>query len=87
MTLSILEKLSASTISIRWSDPCLGHYESQIWGIGLSRADTTCALSGQPIRRGDSIFRPRAYGSHVPINSHRMILASVVAGFFHDSSR
>ncbi|WP_227246299.1 DUF3331 domain-containing protein [Paraburkholderia caribensis] len=56
MTLSILEKLSASTISIRWSDPCLGHYESQIWGIGLSRADTTCALSGQPIRRGIRYF-------------------------------
>jgi hypothetical protein len=86
MTLSIVEKLSPSTISIRWSDPCLGHYESQIWGIGLARADAICVLSGQAIRRGDSIFRPRAYGSHVPINRHRMILASVVAGFFHDPS-
>ena len=78
---SIVEKLSTTTISIRWSDPCLGHYADQIWGIGLARADAICVLSGMPIRRGDSIFRPRVYRSQVPLNRHRMILASAVSGF------
>jgi hypothetical protein len=78
---SIVEKLSPTTISIRWSDPCLVHYASQIWSVGIARADAICVLSGEPIRRGDPIYRPRARGSHMPINHHRMILASVVAGF------
>ena len=81
LRISIVEKLSSTTISIRWSDPCLGHYADQIWGIGLARADSICVLSGKPIRRGDSIFRPRAYRSEVPLNRHRMILASAVAEF------
>lgn len=76
--ISILEKLSSSTISVRWSDPCLGHYGNQLWGIGSARTDAICALSGKRIRRGDSVFRPRVYGSQVPSNRDRMILASAV---------
>ncbi|WP_081771835.1 DUF3331 domain-containing protein [Paraburkholderia nodosa] len=75
---SVVEKLSSTTISVRWSDPCLGHYESQIWGVGLAQADAVCVLSGKPIRRGDPIFRPRVNRTHAPINRHRMILASAV---------
>jgi hypothetical protein len=85
--ISIVEKLSTTTISIRWSDPCLGHYANQIWGIGLARTDAICVLSGKPIRRGDSVFRPRVYQSQEPINRHRMILASAVSGFLQRSSR
>ncbi|MDR5836099.1 DUF3331 domain-containing protein [Caballeronia sp. LZ034LL] len=76
---SVVEKLSPTTISICWSDPRLGHYASQIWGMAVARIEAVCMLSGKPIRRGDSIFRPRAYGSRVPINRHRMILASAVS--------
>ncbi|MCX5544786.1 SDR family oxidoreductase [Paraburkholderia sp. CNPSo 3076] len=32
---SVVEKLSSTTISVRWSDPCMGRYESQ---IGVSSA-------------------------------------------------
>ncbi|MEM5365304.1 DUF3331 domain-containing protein [Paraburkholderia azotifigens] len=85
--ISIVEKLSSTTISIRWSDPCLGHYANQIWGIGLARADAICVLSGKPIRRGDSVFRPRAYRSQVPVNHHRMMLASAVSGYLQRASR
>jgi hypothetical protein len=85
--ISIVEKLSSTTISIRWSDPCLGHYANQIWGIGLARVDAICVLSGKAIHRGDSVFRPRAYGSQVPINHHRMILASAVLGFLQTPTR
>jgi hypothetical protein len=84
--ISIVEKLSSTTISVCWSDPCLGHYANQIWGIGSARGDAICALSGERIRRGDSIFRPRAYGSQVPINRHRMMLASAVSGLFRKPS-
>jgi hypothetical protein len=83
---SILEKLSSSTISVRWSDPCLGHYGNQLWGIGSARTDAICALSGKRIRRGDPVFRPRAYGSQVPTNRHRMILASAVSNCFENPS-
>jgi len=55
--------------------------------MGLARADAICVLSGKPIRRGDSIFRPRVYGSQVPVNRHRMILASAVSGLLHRPSR
>ncbi|MDR5759497.1 DUF3331 domain-containing protein [Caballeronia sp. LZ035] len=77
---SVVEKLSSTTISICWSDPCLGHYASQIWGMAVARMEAICMLSGKPIHRGDSIFRPRAYGARVPVNRHRMILASAVSG-------
>ena len=87
MNVSVVEKLSSTTISIRWSDPCLGHYASQIWGISVARADAICVLSGKAIRRGDAIFRPRAYGSQVPVNRHRMILASAVSSDLRETSR
>ncbi|CAM2155346.1 DUF3331 domain-containing protein [Pararobbsia alpina] len=76
---SVVEKLTSTTISVRWSDPCLGHYESQVWGIGLAQMDAVCVLSGKPIHSGDSIFRPRVNRTHIPINRHRMMLASAVA--------
>jgi len=78
--ISVVEKLSSTTISVCWSDPCLGHYANQIWGMGSARGDAICVLSGKRIRRGDPIFRPRAYGSQLPINRDRMILASAVSG-------
>nr|WP_277394734.1 DUF3331 domain-containing protein [Paraburkholderia caledonica] len=81
MRVSIVEKLSSTTISVCWSDPCSGHCAAQVWGICVARVDAVCVLSGRPIRRGDSIFRPRVYRSQVPLNRHRMILASAVAGF------
>lgn len=84
--ISIVEQLSPRRISISWSDPCMGHYTDQIWRIGLAQADAVCMLSGVPIRRGDSIFRPRVQRSHVPINHNRMILASAVARLFRDPS-
>jgi hypothetical protein len=76
---SVVEKLSTTTISVRWSDPCEGRYESQIWGMGSAPSDAVCELSGKAIRRGDPIFRPRVSRTYAPVNRHRMILASAVA--------
>ena len=83
---SVVEKLSSTTISVRWSDPCMGRYESQIWGIGSAHSDAVCALSGKAIHRGDPIFRPRVSRTYAPVNRHRMILASVVACALEEAS-
>ena len=64
-----------------WSDPCLGHYGDQIWRSGLARTDSHCVLTGIRIYRGDSIYRPRLFGTYRPANSHRMILASAALDY------
>jgi hypothetical protein len=79
--IAIVERLTARTLSVYWSDPCLGHYEDQIWRSGLARADSHCVLTGIRIYRGDSIYRPRLFGTYRPANSHRMILASAATDY------
>ncbi|MBY4830561.1 DUF3331 domain-containing protein [Burkholderia dolosa] len=84
--ISLVEQLSPTTISISWSDACMGHYTDQIWRIGLAHAEAVCMLSGVSIRPGDSVFRPRVQRSHVPINHDRMILAAAVADLFPEAT-
>jgi len=79
--IAIVERLTAGTLSVYWSDPCLGHYEDQIWRSGLARSDAHCVLTGIRIYRGDSIYRPRLFGTYRPANSHRMILASAATDY------
>ncbi|MEI6002300.1 DUF3331 domain-containing protein [Paraburkholderia bengalensis] len=74
----IHEVLTPHTISVCWSDSQTGHYGDQIWRLGFARTSGFCALSGQPIRAGDDVFRPRRNVVKVPSNWNRMILASVV---------
>jgi len=81
--IAIVERLTARTLSVYWSDPCLGHYEDQIWRSGLARTDSHCVLTGIRIYRGDSIYRPRLFGTYRPANSHQMILASAAADYVH----
>ncbi|WP_184031918.1 DUF3331 domain-containing protein [Paraburkholderia sp. Cpub6] len=75
---SIVERLSSVTLSVCWSDSTMGHFGEQIWRIGLAHGRSFCALSGMPIKIGDSVFRPWVSETRVPANSHRMILASCV---------
>jgi hypothetical protein len=60
------ERPSHATLSVTWSDPTLGHVVCQVWRRGVSQIDAFCALTGVPISRGDSIFRPRPRESHFP---------------------
>lgn len=76
--IAILEQLSLKTLSVCWSDPRSGHYADQVWRIGVARTNSFCVLTGMSIRRGDSVFRPRACETYIPANQHRMILASAV---------
>ncbi len=86
LRISIVERLTESTLSVDWSDPCLGHYSDQIWRIGLARVNSNCVLTGVPIRRGDTIFRPRLGGMYRPANSHRMILASAASDYLRNQN-
>jgi len=81
---SVLEQLTPTTLSVYWSDPCLGRYADQVWRIGLAPLDSFCVLTGRSIRRGDSVFRPRVRGSYSPANRHRMILASAVSDYLRN---
>ncbi|WP_245254317.1 DUF3331 domain-containing protein [Paraburkholderia sp. LEh10] len=76
--ISIIERLSSVTLSICWSDSTTGYFGEQVWRIGLAHGRSFCALSGMPIKIGDSVFRPWVSETRAPANSHRMILASCV---------
>ncbi|MEM5461646.1 DUF3331 domain-containing protein [Paraburkholderia phytofirmans] len=74
--ISDVERRSRATIAIDWADSTFGHYGEQLWSLGIARRKAVCALSGEQINRGDSIYRPRHVGGRVPLNSAAMILAS-----------
>jgi hypothetical protein len=76
--ISIIERLSSVTLSICWSDSITGYFGEQIWRMSVARGQSTCALTGMPIKIGDLVFRPWASERRAPANSHRMILASCV---------
>ncbi|NUY01446.1 DUF3331 domain-containing protein [Paraburkholderia youngii] len=75
---SILEQPSAHALTVLWSDACSGHYAEQTWRLTYAKRDSRCALSGDPIFKGDEIFRPRVKRNALPSNWDRMILASKV---------
>jgi len=76
--ISIIEWLSSVTLSVCWSDSTTGYFGDQVWRMGLAHGRSFCALSGMPIKIGDSVFRPWVSETRAPANSHRMILASCV---------
>jgi hypothetical protein len=76
--IAVMERLSAVTISVSWSDSRSGRYTEQIWCSGIARATSVCALTGRTIRHGDRIFRPRTRATRVPIHQDQMILAETI---------
>ena len=80
--ISVVERLSSATLSICWSDATSGYFGEQVWRAGVAHVQSFCALSGIPIRIGDSVFRPWVSEIRAPANSHRMILASSVGMSF-----
>ncbi|WP_227747287.1 DUF3331 domain-containing protein [Paraburkholderia franconis] len=75
---SIVAQLSSQTLSVYWSDPQSGHYADQVWRLGIAHRPSNCVLTGMPIHLGDTVFRPHASETRVPVNRHRMILAAAV---------
>ncbi|MDR5816527.1 MULTISPECIES: DUF3331 domain-containing protein [unclassified Caballeronia] len=78
VNIRVLERLSASTLALSWHDPTSFNYSEQVWSLCTARKRGTCALSGQAIRRGQPVYRPRRVGRSIPLNSGAMILARAV---------
>jgi Domain of unknown function (DUF3331) len=76
--ISNIERQTASTILVSWSDATRGRYSDQVWRTGYARAAGTCGLTGGPVRRGDMVFRPALRGGVAPVNALDMILADHV---------
>jgi hypothetical protein len=73
----ILDRPSKNTAIISWFDPTVCRYGDQPWRASRARQPGTCALTGNSIRRGDPIYRPRTVRP-CPLNANAMILASCV---------
>ncbi|KVG64743.1 hypothetical protein WT72_10880 [Burkholderia pseudomultivorans] len=74
-TISVLERPTPDTAMISWRDACTGHYGYQKWRLFTTRRRGVCALSGQPIEIGDSVYAPQLLGS-TPGNAAAMVLAT-----------
>ncbi|MEM5312517.1 DUF3331 domain-containing protein [Paraburkholderia sp. JHI869] len=75
----VVAQLSSYSISVSWSDPCVGRYTEQIWCSACARVAAICALTGRAINRGDRVFLPRKRrGLRAPPNFHQMILAEAI---------
>lgn len=79
-TIRILERLSASAVSLSWHDPTSLNYAEQVWRMGGAPKSGRCAVSGERILRGQSVYRPRRSGKDAPLNRSEMILTSVILG-------
>ncbi|RQS63128.1 DUF3331 domain-containing protein [Burkholderia sp. Bp8984] len=75
----IVEILSDTSVTVRWSDPRFGHFGEQVWHCVTARTASRCVLTGAPINRGDRVYRPQGRGRTIPCNWDRMIHAAAVA--------
>ena len=85
--ISDIERRSRGTIAMDWTDATHGHYGEQLWSLGVARRKSICALSGETINRGDSIYRPRQRGRNTPTNAAAMILASFLDAQYFSGTR
>lgn len=74
---SVIERLSDSSVSVRWRDATRCCYDEQIWISCRARIGGRCALSGTLIRRHDAVYKPRTR-TVVPANADAMILAPLI---------
>ncbi|WP_323118127.1 DUF3331 domain-containing protein [Burkholderia alba] len=64
----ILERNDTS-MRIRWLQPGKCHYADQLWRLVIAGRNGVCAVSGQPVRKGDAVYRPdgRRYASNAGV--------------------
>ncbi|MDE1183749.1 DUF3331 domain-containing protein [Paraburkholderia sp.] len=77
--ITAIEPQNDASMLVSWCDPTMCHYVDQVWISVTARSGGYCALTGNRIRRGDSIFKPRSRGAHRPVNCNEMILAAALA--------
>ncbi|WP_341316914.1 DUF3331 domain-containing protein [Paraburkholderia sp. IMGN_8] len=83
VAIALLERISARTAAVSWSDPQGCKYGEQIWRLATASRSGICALSAQPIAVGDAIYRPTKVNPP-PANAAAMMLAAVVERAFAD---
>jgi hypothetical protein len=81
-SVKVVDRPSATTATIAWSDPTSCCYGDQIWRSSVARREGVCAVSGRQIHPGDAVYKPRTC-IPAPANAHAMILSAVV----HDAVR
>jgi hypothetical protein len=75
---SLIERTTSLTVTIAWRDSTSCFYGAQIWRVASAKVSGICALSGQPIRRGDRVFHPLR-SKPEPVNARAMILESALS--------
>ncbi|WP_201326632.1 DUF3331 domain-containing protein, partial [Burkholderia sp. E168m23] len=61
--------------------------DEQRWISAKARRLARCALTGQPIRVGDAIYKPQWRGEKRPANCREMVLATALEQFVARQSR
>ena len=74
-----IERQSNNSVLVSWCDPTMCHYVDQVWSRVTARRSGYCALTGQRIERGHTVFKPCGRGRQRPVNCDEMILATAVA--------
>ncbi|MFP6560171.1 DUF3331 domain-containing protein [Paraburkholderia sp. B3] len=75
---SVVDVLTSRLIVVSWQTSTAGRYGYQTWQKGVASRNGLCSLTGQSIRRGDTVFRPKGGTSQRPVNWDEMILAENV---------
>jgi len=73
--IEVLDRPTQFCALISWRDSTRCSYCYQLWRRAVSKKTGFCALSGDPINRGDEIFRP-CVRNIKPLNASAMILAT-----------
>jgi len=83
--IEILELTTSNTATIFWRDTTCS-YAEQRWRRSSAYESGQCALTGDPIKRGDAVYKPMTCRDK-PVNRFAMILAKhiTVAGEKHDN--
>jgi hypothetical protein len=74
----VVERLTETTISVTWHDSTSVNYMEQLWLLGSAHAAGICSLTGAPISRGQSVYRPRRNAKRPALNQDAMILSEMI---------
>ena len=74
----VVERLTETTISVSWHDSTSVNYMEQSWRLGRAHGAGICSLTGQPISRGQSVYRPKRNAKRPTLNQDAMILSEMI---------
>ena len=78
-SVTLVDRVSEKIVVLRWiSTSC--HYGDQVWVECIARRAGVCALTGLPIRRGDTFYSPRCRGRCTPVNAAAMLHSTALDG-------